>query len=246
MIQQQSGANTPFPTGQLSIGGVLSRTFSVLKQNSAVFIGLAILATTPSILAEFLLPASNIMGRGWAQVISGIFGLMVKGAIAYATFHVFKGNRVYFSESINRGMSRIVLLFLTSLLMSIGVGLASILFLIPGLILLCCWAVAIQVCAVEQLGPIKSIRRSADLTKGYRWQIFALLLIVNVGTILATFGLVYLLFEITKSDPASTILTTLIIAIPEAFSYVMYAIVYYDLRSIKEGITLGGLVSVFE
>jgi hypothetical protein len=42
------------------------------------------------------------------------------------------------------------------------------------------WMVALPACVVEGLGPIKSLGRSANLTKGHRWKILGIFLVLNV------------------------------------------------------------------
>ena len=66
-----------------------------------------------------------------------------------------------------------------SLLMMIG-----LLLVIPALILYVMWFVAIPVCVVEQLGPFRSLGRSRQLTKGHRWKILGLLLVILIPALI--------------------------------------------------------------
>jgi hypothetical protein len=67
----------------------------------------------------------------------------------------------------------------------LGVGLAGIFFILPGLVLWLRWFVVAPVVAVEQQGIIGALRRSAWLTAGHDWYILGLLL-VQWALVLAT------------------------------------------------------------
>jgi hypothetical protein len=56
---------------------------------------------------------------------------------------------------------------------------ASFLLAFPGLMVACAWAVWAPVVTVEGMGPLGAAQaRSADLTRGHRWAIFGLGLVV--------------------------------------------------------------------
>ena len=50
----------------------------------------------------------------------------------------------------------------------LAVGFASILLLVPGLMVLSAFYVALPACVMERTGPIESLSRSGELTKGHR------------------------------------------------------------------------------
>jgi hypothetical protein len=51
------------------------------------------------------------------------------------------------------------------------------------------YALAIQACVVENLGPINSLKRSAFLSKGSRWRVVAIYLVFLVLSMILAFGL---------------------------------------------------------
>lgn len=129
--------------------------------------------------------------------------------------------------------------------MSFVVMLGFILFIVPGLILLTMWFVATPACVVEQLGPFKSMGRSAALTGGHRWKIFGLMLLLFVingvgsgmiGGILAVVG-----------GPTLVLIGSLIWSGIWGACYAVAAVVtYHDLRVAKEGIDIEQIASVFD
>ena len=254
-----------------SVGSVLSRTFSTLRHQPVLFFGLAAMATLPSTLINFT-------GFGALSMpviyffVNLTLGLMVQGAIAYGVFLSLAGDDPSWGEVLSRGFRRVFYLFLiaviiwilsvflifVSIMLVIMTSIISILaFLtmffmaVVMICLICSWAVTIQACVVEQLGPIASINRSARLTKGYRWHLFALFLIVLlgfaaftvVGTMILSLALPRYMLLAPQVKVAVMFMTGLF---GTAFLGVMCSVIYYDLRAAKEGLTIDSLADIFD
>ena len=115
---------------------------------------------------------------------------------------------------------------------------------VPGFILWTTCFVAIPVCVVEQTGPWKSLSRSAALTKGNRWKIFGMVVVLIIIS-----GISMPLINGLQAAAGTTIglLANLIWnALSAAFSAVLGVVTYHDLRVAKEGIDTDRLAAVFE
>lgn len=66
------------------------------------------------------------------------------------------------------------------ILTGLGVILGLILLVVPGLMLMTIWVVALPVELNERVGVIPAIEESGELTKGVRWQVFGLLIVTGV------------------------------------------------------------------
>ena len=232
------------PVSRLSVGSVLGRSISVLGKQPHVFLGLSFLAGLPGALLETMVPGSEVAAQG----IGLILGFLLSGAIACAAFHNLQGSPISITRAVGRGMSRFVPLLGASVIAGLGIVLGMLLLIVPGLMLMCVWAVIIPACVVERLGAVDSLTRSAVLTKGYRMPIFGLMLLVMVFNFAVSFGLGFVLLMFwDQSEPlVMNLAIAAIMAIPTAFQYVISAILYYDLRNAREGVSLGSLVSVFD
>lgn len=231
---------------QFSVESVPGRTWSTLFRNPGVFFGLTSVSLLLSILIELLLPRRNA-GRIVGNVVDMVLTQGIQGAIAYGVFQSLRGYPASIGEAVSRGMSRIGPLFLAALLVALGVGLGTLLFVIPGLVLMCMWVVTVPACVVERLGAADALGRSTRLTEGHRMKIFGLLLLV----FLAGFGCSklseFLVLHVLPASRFLGILTGFLLGLlPYAFSSVMTSIIYYDLRADKEGITLDSLANVFD
>ena len=126
---------------------------------------------------------------------------------------------------------------------------ATIVAVILGLaavaILYTMWFVAVAACVVERRGPFAAMGRSNQLTKGHRWKIFGLLLLLVLVSILAS-----LLIGLILTPLGSTILTFIVnvawSAIWGAYYATAVAVSYHDLRVAKEGVDIEQIASVFD
>ena len=237
-------------TAQFGVGSVLSRSFSTLFKNPLVFFGLTLIATLPPHLVQLAVPAGALEGLALptvvAAVLSMVFAFVVQGAIAYAVYQELRGRKASFGSALSSGLARVGWLILAAFLVSLGISIGLVLLVIPGLILMCLWSVTIQACVVEKLGPLASMGRSAQLTKGYRLPIFGLLLIVGVASAVFNGFASYLGLSLFGNPVVFALIGGVLAALPSAFNNVMSAIIYSDLRAVKEGVTLDSLANVFD
>ncbi|MDL2275236.1 hypothetical protein LJC22_03815 [Desulfosarcina sp. OttesenSCG-928-G10] len=231
-----------------TVGSVLSRTFKMLKENPVVFFTLALIAVVPSVFMLGFMSMEEPSAMLFVVVIiSTLLALMVQGAIAYAVFMVFKNrSAVSIGNAVSKGMVRVGTLLLAAFLMGFGVFFGMILLIIPGIILYCMWSVTIPACVVEGRGALDSMKRSAELTKGYRWTVFGLIVIMWVLNFLIQGIGEAVVATITQSPLIGLMAGTVLTFIPTAFGSVMYAVAYYDLRTIKEGVSIDRLANVFD
>ena len=244
-----------------SVGTVLSRTFSTLFKHPFVFIGLCVLAQFPVFIVRLAAGEAIAM---IAPIMVSVLGLIIQGAVAYGVYEVLRGNAAQFGSSLSRGMARIISLIFGGLL----VGACFVLILLVGIIgiigllasgiimslvvalpmillmifLWCKWVVFIPICVVERLGPIASLSRSSELTYSCRLKIFVLSLLgFTILSVVMTVTAILVVIH-----PIFSIVELLVDAVPLAFFNVMTAVIYYELRSVKEGVSIDSLANVFD
>jgi uncharacterized membrane protein len=119
------------------------------------------------------------------------------------------------------------------------------LLIVPGLILYTMWFVAVGPCVVERLGPWTSLSRSQELTKGHRWKIFGLLVLLFVPLNLVS-KLVELALSAAGGETLVLVGTLIWTSIEAAFYSVVIAVTYHDLRVAKEGTDIEQIAAVFD
>jgi hypothetical protein len=131
------------------------------------------------------------------------------------------------------------------ILFTLGATLGFLLLIVPGVILMVMWYVAVPACVLEKTGPVRSLGRSRELTKGYRWKVFGLILLVYVLSILGNaFGA--LLANTAAGMWGAAIAQLIWQGIAAGFGSVLIAVVYYYLRVAKEGVDVDQIAAVFD
>jgi hypothetical protein len=123
-------------------------------------------------------------------------------------------------------------------------GLATLLFIVPGMIVYTMWFVAMPACIVERLGPSNSARRSAQLTRGCRWTIFTLWFPVLVLAAIVE----GMLDDLVRGAgwPFALVVQIVWAGLWGAFYAVLAVVTYHDLRVAKEGVDTEQIAAVFD
>jgi hypothetical protein len=124
---------------------------------------------------------------------------------------------------------------------------------VPYFMLIIMWSVARPACVAERLGPLGSLRRSRELTRGHRWKILGLILLTLICllVVLLIVGIVVgvataLGGTVTFAAPLMRFVSQVLYAIFLAFIWILIAVTYRDLRIAREGIDTDQVATVFE
>jgi len=115
--------------------------------------------------------------------------------------------------------------------------------LVPAVLMFVVWAVVVPACVIEGLGPIASMFRSFDLTKGARWKIFGIMFLA--GLPFPVGRVVELMADVT-SPTLAAVLSAAWVVIMMALWNCTIIMTYHDLRVAKEGIDTGQVASIFD
>jgi len=182
---------------RVSVGRVFQRAFSTIAHNPLVVLGLAlIIGAIPGLLISYLFGSYVFRGVGAGAsagtmaavsvgaIVSGLITLVisavVQGALTRATVAESEGGKASFGESLSAGLRVILPLIGVGLIFGIGVALGMVLLIVPGVMLLLMWAVAAPAVVVERQGVLHALSRSRELTKGARWKILGIFLVLAV------------------------------------------------------------------
>ncbi|HEX9048952.1 MAG TPA: hypothetical protein VF841_00295 [Anaeromyxobacter sp.] len=255
-----------------TVGGAIARTFSTWWRHVLVFSLLTLVAALP-IWAVVLLggmpvpgltaPNPNPLDPQAAAALApgalppgfwlGYAGTMLLflvevGAITHGVIHHLAGKKVSLGAMIGAGLRRAVPLLLVGVLGYLVVGVGTVLLIVPGVYLACALAVAIPAVVVERPGILGALRRSFALTKGKRFSVFVVFLVVFLVAMgvamFASYGLPALTASI--SPMAGTLVGALLNLVFGTLLWVAPGVVYHDLRVAKEGVATAQLAAVFE
>jgi hypothetical protein len=258
-----------------TIGEALGKGFSILFRRFPVFVVMTAIALSPTIAYALLRkPDWTSLDGIYLEVFLVTVGswleyAFLSAAVTYAVVEEMSGRRAGIGASLAVGLARMFPLFLFIIVLSL------ILFAVlipPGIIaaavgsesaigqivvwtailwFFCAFYVAVPTATVERLG-LGAINRAWNLTKGARWRIFGLLVVlflaffgglVVIGAIGAATRDQYQYGEVNWTVLITMIVFMLLVFLGQA---VFSAVTYAQLRHDKDGVEANDLAKVFE
>jgi hypothetical protein len=246
---------------RLRLGEIFGVSFKVLSRNAAAFGVLALTFSLPwevywdyaTYFADFDPVDVNPLAKAAESIAvmvrqSALTGLAA-GAIAYGTFQDLNGQPAGFVVCIRRGLALVAPVIAVVLLSSVLTFVGYMAIAIPGLIIYTTLWLVVPVTVVERPGIMYNLRRSSMLTKGYRWQIFGMILILAAADV----GTLWLIETLTAPSEATigSLLPYFFISLGAtaaitAFEAVVTTVTYYKLRVAKEGTVIAEIAKVFD
>jgi len=234
-----------FELRPLRTGEILDGAINLLRWQFGVLFGIAVVCQgLPTVLDIYI----DLTGGSAAQPglmlldrLLTLFGtLLGTGATVSAVSEAYLGRTPNLGDSLRYGMSKLSVIFSASIVSGILGLLATLAFVIPGIIVFCGYAVVTQVAALE---PLKSgtdaLRRSWTLTTGFKGKAFVLWLVALalIAALAVSGGLVGGLAATVNPifEPVSTVLLGLLMLFYYPLLTCVFTLFYYDLRVRKEG-----------
>lgn len=262
---------TAIDTGHrvFTLGSVFSRGFGVMGGAATTVFGLSfIFSAIPQAIWGYIMPSFlvGVTPADFARIytvsiLGGVImmalSLIVQGALVKVVTGHAEGRSVPLSDCIAIGVRKALPLLGLTILAFIGCMIGFILLVVPGIILALMWCVAGPALVDEGLGVIESFGRSRYLTKGARWKIFGLFLLLLVimwigmlvvGLVaMATGGAQAAVMAMSGQNP--TILMTVVGLIFNTlftgFWATLLTALFVELRNWKDGLDPGNLEEVF-
>ena len=246
-------------TGELDLGRVIKDLFGVLSRNFVTFLILTlILVGLPALLSGYV--QMSLLRQGhlfdWRASLAGLAaalgGLILQGTVIYGTVTDMNGRRASLADSLSIGLRSFLPLLGIGILFFIAFLIGCILLIVPGVMIAVIWCVAVPAYVVEQPPLLDSFGRSAELTRGNRWRIFALFIlyvvvILIVEAVSGVFGTASRLaagggipmFQALVITPLINVATALVSATGAA-------VLYVELRRLRDGVGPAGLTAAFD
>jgi len=222
-----------FGIGAIGIDGEVRRTSAVEKCNEAFrlfgsnFMLISMIVLTVWLPAHLIInlltySTDNISIRAsykmLTQAVEWIFGPICLGGIIHTVSLRKPGKRVTYAEAMRAGLRNWGKMFWTRFVTALIVLLGMIALIIPGIIFAFRYALIDSIVIVEGPYGQKARRRSQQLTIGYKFQIFGMVVLLGlalmvlgipIGLIQAALGPIDNFLTATVIDCATNILVTL-------------------------------------
>lgn len=246
--------------GAIEIGGVIQDTFRIIGRNFVSFLLLSLLLTAlPAAVFGYFnlqMATDDMSGSAVAMLLAGgliamVAGVVLQGTIVHGTVMDMNGRKAAISESLAVGLRNFLALIAIAILLAIAVTLGFILLIVPGVIMALAWSVVVPAYIAERIGIFEAFSRSAQLTRGNRWRILLLALLLVFGYLVISFvvtiaaGLGSLVTAQTSVFYA-VVVSPIITALYGLVGSVGAAVLYANLRRAKEGLTPDSLAAIFD
>lgn len=244
--------------GEFRVGQVFSRAWTVLSGNVTKFLPLTAILALPDLVAVIPgisdgtavrnaapnISAGAILAIAGSVIVWIILNIVTEATVLYGSFQAMRNRPVEIGESLKKGLARLVPIIGLSICVGLAVVVGMMLLAVPGFILLSMFFVALPACVVEGLGPFQSMGRSSALTKGHRWKIFGIWIVLGiVGGVVG--GVITSVLSV--GGPALSVIGQMVWdALMGAYQSIVVAVAYHDLRVAKEGVDIDHIASVFD
>lgn len=254
---------------------VISQTIAVLGRNAVSFGLLAlVLVGLPTLVVLFAqaglmkgavqgaqtgnfdFSPAGLMGVSLGGLATLVTTSILQGALMHATVQDLNGQPQSMGDSLATGLRHFLPLIAVTILLVLAFAFGMVLLVVPGLMLACAWCVAAPALVADRTGVFGAFSRAADLTRGHRWQIFGLGVIVVIAEMII--GVIFNAIDGVSpfgADPARVaqqllspvflIVTAVRSTVGAVIGATAIAVLYVELRRAREGEPTGWLADIF-
>jgi hypothetical protein len=176
------------------------------------------------------------------RVLTLVGSVLVTGATVRVVSEAYLGRTPLFGDAMRFAGSRFGAILGANIMSGVLTILATLALVIPGIVVACGYSVAGQAAALESGSSSEALRRSWDLTKGFRWKALALG-VVSIGLILVVYVGAGVLGGVLGAvmgglDAVLAVLAACVSLLIYPLITFVFTLFYYDLRVRKEAFDL--------
>jgi hypothetical protein len=174
---------------KLDAGGVIRSVFHIYVEQAPVLMpAAAAVFVVTGIVAAALLAASPALALVGAVV--GLVATMVfTGMVVELVSDLQDGRRDASAGQLLRAVRPVIgQLIIVGIVAGVGIVVGFVLLIVPGLILITVWSVVAPVVVLERPPGLGALRRSRELVRGSGWQVFLVILVLDILVVGASSG----------------------------------------------------------
>lgn len=212
------------------------------------------IAYLPQILGDLLatsgsIPSTIILIAVITNALELAANQIYVGPMTYAAVQSLRGQPCNPMTSIRVTLRSLLPLAGSALGYALIVYLGLVALIVPGCIAMSALIAATPIVVCENRSAVESLKRSAELTKGHRVEIFVSLLLISIVTSVVAFAIGWIVGALTgtarTTAPSQFMIYYLATVVTSAGS-VFAAVVYFALRRQKDGVEVDEIAKVFE
>ncbi|MCB9913732.1 MAG: hypothetical protein H6828_01125 [Planctomycetes bacterium] len=240
--------------GRVDIGVILKQTFATYFANFVPFTVLSALLLSPvlfvnglSLMRTLESPDGDLSLTVVSLGLTLVLTPILAAALTYGVFQHIRGKRADLGQCLSMGLRRMLPVLGLSLLIGLCAFLGVFTCGIATMFFTVIWAAAVPAAVIEDAGVVGSMRRSQELTRGYRWEVFGIIMVLFVINMTLTVGMTFLSFLLASLSEWLLIVPQLLMTVVmQGFQSTYPTLVYYHLRSAKETVDLDEIAAVFD
>jgi hypothetical protein len=256
----------------LGVGEIIDHSLAIYRRQFGALVTITLSANAlPLLLMVYLMTSGGILERPLLYVgillLSIVLGALATAATVFLVSETYLGNSITGGQAINRATRFLWRLILLTMMLSLVVGLSVLVFFLPGLltassvllalavipafvvalIIFTGLLVATPALVLEDAAPAAALSRSWHLTRGFRWKMLGLVIVVGIIIAIPSLALGFLrgggmtmqpVTEFSTADVVWEIAAQFISTLIYPLLYCALTVAYYDLRVRKEGFDL--------
>jgi len=231
----------------LSIGEILDGALVLLRRHFTLVLGIAVVCEgIPTAMDVYIdLTGGGSQNPGLSlldRLLTLVGSVLVTGATVRVVSEAYLGRTPLFGDAMGFAGSRFGTILGANIMSGFLTVLAILALVIPGIVVACGYSVAAEAAALESGSASEALRRSWDLTKGFKWKALALG-VVSIGLILVVYlgagVLGGIMGEVVGGlDAVLAVLAACVSLLIYPVISCVFTLFYYDLRVRKEGFDL--------
>jgi len=217
---------------KIDVGNVLKRIVGVYGDQFGLLIPAALAIFVPiALLNALVLEGGGIIASIAVAAIGVIATYWFQGMVVEAVRDILDGRRDHTVGSLFKSVAPVVgALIGAGILAGIAIGIGFILLIVPGLFLLTIWAVLAPVIVVERPGVFPAFGRSRQLVKGNGWQVFGVIVVLFLISIVATTVVQAILVAVADSFIGHFVADLIVRVLVSPLSALAAAVLYFELK----------------
>ena len=229
--------------GTFSVGAVLGASLRFIGKNFVPVTLLVIFLGVPRVVLVNQLEGEGFLAGFAEALIYGLCNGLLLALLSMAVFQSLSGKKLSLIDACRQSGPTLPWALLAVIAADVLVVIGTLLLILPGILCMVLFFVAVPVAAVEGVRPEKALSRSVELVNGHGWPVFGLI-VLYFAAALGSFFLLDPLFE--DDSMPDLILYWGPELIFDAIFAVAAGVSYYDLRYLKEDVHLHSMREVFE
>ena len=219
---------------RLEVGPVIRRVFAIYVDQAPVLMPAAAVVFVFTGVLSTLLTNAGSGTRFLALLISLVATTLFTGMVVELVADVQDGRRDASPGQLLRAVAPVIWpLIGVAFADALGVLVGFVLLVVPGLILLTVWSVAAPVVVLERPPGLQALRRSRELVHGHGWQVFGVILLLDLLLGIGAGGLDL------AADSAGTgvglVVRVVLGVLTAPFAALAAAVLYFELRGRAAG-----------